>query len=303
MIKSMTGYGRGEYMDSDWKCTAEVKAVNHRYCDISIRMPPIMNPYEDRIKKMLSQDIRRGKVDVYIRIESFGNEPVKIDINAGAADAYMQALDKLVVRYTLSDQVTLAMLASYPDIFMVDKNVTDETRSRIWTVLEKAIGHACAQFNEMRCIEGKVLFSDISAKRDHIINRTEQIKTQLPIAAQEYEKRLKDRIKEVLAQLQEGSGSLPIEPDESRLLVELALYADRACIDEEITRLESHLAQLNYIMNEDDAVGRKLDFLVQELNREVNTIGSKTGDMVISKLVIDMKSDIEKIREQVQNVE
>ena len=303
MIRSMTGYGRSENMGLDWKCTVEVKAVNHRYCDISIRMPHSMNPYEDRIRKMLSKQVRRGKVDVHIRVESFGQEPVKIDINAGAADAYVKALHDLRDRYAISDQITLDTLTSYPDVFMVDKAITDETRSLIWSVLEKAVADACAQFNEMRRTEGNALLTDILAKRANITDLLEQIKARLPTAAQEYEKRLRERVKEVLAQLAEADSSISVEPDESRLLVELALYADRVCIDEEITRLESHLHQLDHIMAEDDAIGRKLDFLVQELNREVNTIGSKNGDITISKLVIDMKSETEKIREQVQNVE
>ena len=303
MIRSMTGYGRSENMGLDWKCTVEIKAVNHRYCDISIRMPHSMNPYEDRIRKMLSKEVRRGKVDVYIRVESFGQEPVKIEINAGVADAYMKVMNDLRDRYAIGDQVSLAMLTAYPDVFMVDKAVTDETRSLIWTVLEKAVMDACTQFNEMRRVEGNALLGDILAKRTHIIDLLEQVKARLPTAAQEYEKRLRERIKEVLAQLTEAENTVSVEPDESRLLAELALYADRVCVDEEITRLESHLIQLDQIMAEDDAIGRKLDFLVQEVNREINTIGSKTGDIEISKLVIDMKSETEKIREQVQNVE
>ncbi|MCL2421745.1 MAG: hypothetical protein FWD03_07805, partial [Defluviitaleaceae bacterium] len=213
MIKSMTGYGRSENMDANWKCTAEIKAVNHRYCDISIRMPSIMNPFEDRIKKMLSREIRRGKIDVYIRVESFGQEPAKIDINVGTADAYKQALDKLAARYAMPDQATLPMLAAYSDVFMVDKAVTDETRDRIWAVLEKAVNDARIQFNDMRLVEGQALFTDIMAKRTSIINLLGQIKNQLPTVTQEFEKRLRDRVSEVLEMLPGA------EPDESRLLV------------------------------------------------------------------------------------
>ena len=302
MIRSMTGYGRGESMGYDWKCTVEIKALNHRYCDISVRIPPMMNPFEDNIRKILAKEIHRGKLEVYIRIDSFGQQPVKIEINASMADAYMKALHKLLERYAVPDQATLAMLASYPDVFMVDKTVTDELRSRIWTVLERAVREALKQFNEMRKREGDALYTDVLLKRSRLQELLKDIKLRLPETVKEYEKRLRDRIAEVITHLPEGGRSLS-DTDENRLLVELALYADRVCIDEEITRLESHLQQLDHIMAEEDAVGRKLDFLVQELHREANTIGSKTSDTTISRLIIDMKSEIEKIREQVQNVE
>ena len=297
MIKSMTGYGQGESMGYDWKCTVEIKAVNHRYCDISIRIPPIMNSYEDRVRKILAQEIRRGKIDVYIRTESFGHELVKVDINVGMADAYMKALHKLTERYPLPDQTTLYLLSTFPEVFLVDKTVTDETRSRIWTVMERTVYAACAQLTEMRQLEGTALRMDILAKTTHLADLLKALKSQMPQVALDYEKRLRNRIDEVLSHVPEA------EVDESRLLGELALYADKSCVDEEVMRFESHLQQLGQIVAEKGAVGRKLDFLIQELQREINTIGSKTGDIVISKLVIDMKSEIEKIREQVQNVE
>jgi len=296
----MTGYGRGESMAFEWKCTVELKTVNHRYCDISIRIPPVMNPYEDRVRKILTREVQRGKLDVYIRVESFGQQPVKVEVNGGMADAYMKALHTMTKRYAVPDEPSLAMLASYPDVFMVDKTISDETRERIWSILEKALNEATEKLNEMRSAEGKALYADIMAKRMGLADLLRELKVRLPEAASDYEKRLQTRITEVLERL-----NLAEEPDEARLLIELAIYADRVCVDEELTRLDSHLTQLNLIMAEakKSAVGRKLDFLVQELNREVNTIGSKSGDMVISKLVIDMKSEIEKIREQVQNVE
>ena len=297
MIRSMTGYGRGESTGYDWRCMVELRSVNHRYSDISVRIPPIMNAYEDQVRKILAKETRRGKIDAYIRIDSYGQQPVKIDVNIGVADAYIRAMHKLLERYTVPDQATLALLATYPDVFMVDKTLTDEARDRIWTVLERTVLEASSQLNEMRTAEGKSLYADILVKRTRLADMLKGIKARLPEAAEDYERRLRKRLEEVLAQIPDA------EPDESRLLVELALYADRASIDEEVTRLESHLKQLDLILAEEDSIGRKLDFLVQELHREVNTIGSKTGDMVISKLVIDMKSEIEKIREQVQNVE
>ena len=302
MIRSMTGYGRGESTGFDWKCTVELKAVNHRYCDISVRIPSMMNPYEDQVRKILAKEIRRGKVDAYVRIESFGQYPVKIDVNISVADAYIKAMHKLLERYTVPDQATLALLATYPDVFVVDKTLTDETKNRVWTVLERTVQQAADQLNEMRLAEGKAMYVDILIKRTRITDMLKLVKAQLPEAAKEYEKRLRKRVEEVYAQLPPDrlpDGGI----DESRLMVELALYADRTCIDEEVTRLESHLSQLDGIVSEKEAIGRKLDFLIQEMHREVNTIGSKTSDIIISKLVIDMKSEIEKIREQVQNVE
>ena len=297
MIRSMTGYGRGECIRGDWKCYVEVKAVNHRFCDVSIRLPSMMNPYEDRIRKLIAKEVNRGKVDVYVRIDSLGQQPVNIDVNLAVADAYSEALNKLKARFTVPDQVTLEMLASRPDVFMVDKSVTDDQRNQVWSPLEEALNIAVSQFNEMRALEGKTLYGDMMARRLRMIDCLGKVKERIPIAALEYKKRLEERIADVLANMPDT------EPDESRMMLELALYADRICIDEEITRLESHLSQFDSILTESDTVGRKLDFLVQELHREVNTIGSKSGDIELSRFVIDMKSEIEKIREQVQNVE
>jgi len=257
----------------------------------------MMNPYEDRVRKMLAKDIRRGKVDVYIRLDSLGQHPIKMDVNFALVDAYFKALNKVLERYIVPDQVTLSMLTSNPDVFMTDNTVTDETKKQVWQVMEKAVAAAISQFNDMRMNEGYSMYEDIMEKCSHIKELLTEIKTRVPISAQDYKKRLTDRINEVFTQMPK------VELDESRLLMELAIYADKVNIDEELTRLDSHLEQFYHIMTEDDAVGRKLDFLVQELHREVNTIGSKTGDITTSKLVIDMKSEIEKIREQVQNVE
>jgi len=299
----MTGYGRGELMQADWRCIAEIKAVNHRYCDISIKMPSMMNPFEDSIRKMLSSDVHRGKVDVYIRVDSFGQTPAKIEVNMSVANSYIKALNKLVDNFDVSDKPTLAMLASNHDVFMVDKSVSDETRNAVWAVVESTLKEAVKQFTEMRHKEGQALSQDIFQKRDRILTLLADVKQRLPYLSEDYEKRLRARIEEMLKHLQDAS----IEsPDESRILMELAIYAERIAVDEEITRLESHLVQFDSIMSaekSDEPVGRKLDFLVQELNREVNTIGSKSNDVTMSKLVIEMKGEIEKIREQVQNVE
>ena len=303
MIRSMTGYGWSESSGYDYKCTAEIKAVNHRYCDVNIRMPAMMNPFEDQARKLLTEVLYRGKIDVYIRIESQNQESVKIDVNTVVADAYTRAVHELIERYSMPDRLTLDMLVKYPEVFKVDKSLTDEARQRIWTVLEKALFQALDQLKKMREAEGESLYTDIMAKRNCLADLLEGVKARGPEAVLEYEKRIRKRIEEVLAQIENDKQSAPVEADENRLMLELALYTERSCIDEEITRIESHLNQLGQIMQEGGPVGRKLDFLVQELHREVNTIGSKTGTIEISKLVIEMKSEIEKIREQVQNVE
>lgn len=297
MIRSMTGYGRGESTGYDWHCTVELKVVNHRYQDITVRMPPIMNSYEDQVRKILSKEIHRGKIDAYVRIESLGQQPVKVDVNFSVTDAYMKAIHKLLERYTVPDQATLSLLATYPEVFTVDKSLSEEAKTRIWVVLERTVKQACDQLGEMREEEGKVMCADMMMKCTNLSDMLKEVKARHPEAAVDFDKRLRKRIDEVLKEIPSA------EPDESRLLVELAMYAERANIDEEIIRLESHLKQLDKTMSTAGSVGRKLDFLVQEMHREVNTIGSKTGDLVISRLVIDMKSEIEKIREQVQNVE
>ena len=297
MINSMTGYGRSESTGYDWNCLVELKSVNHRYFDATIRIPSMMNSYEDQIRKILAKEVRRGKVDAYVKIESLGSYPVKIDVNISVTDAYIKAMHKLLERYTVPDQATLSLLATYPDVFTVDKSLSDESKSRLWTVLERAVGQACDQLNTMRLTEGTAIYADIMVKRTKLSDMLKQVCDRLPEAALEHKNRIQKRVDEVLAQLP-GSA-----PDEARMLMEMALYIDRTSIDEEITRLKSHLSQLDKIAAEKSPIGRKMDFLVQEMQREVNTIGSKTGDIEISTLVIDMKSEIEKIREQVQNVE
>ena len=297
MIKSMTGYGWGESTGYDWNCKVELKAVNNRYLDMSVRLPPIMNAYSEQVRKVLSEKLRRGKIDVYINIESLAQYPVKISVNTSVTDAYMKAIDELLKRYVVSDQASLSLLALYPDAFIVDKSLTDETKGCIWVILERAVKEACKNLTDMRLAEGKALYEDIMAKRTNIVDMLSDLKARLPEVAADFEKRIRKRVQETLVLLPDA------EPDESRLLTELALYIERSCIDEEIIRLESHITQLDKIVSESGSVGRKLDFLVQEMQREVNTIGSKTGDVVISRLVIDIKSEIEKIREQVQNVE
>jgi uncharacterized protein (TIGR00255 family) len=297
MPVSMTGFGRGECLKYDRRFKVEIKSVNHRYGDITIKLPRFLNSYEDKVKKRLARDIVRGKVDVWIHFESFSENDVSVQVNTSFADAYVRALNELCTRYGLPEGgVTLPVLAQNTEVLSIDKDMSPSNEAEIYETLLTAVENALTQFNAMRQAEGKALVADILDKRERIGQLLTGIKERAPFVAVEYAAKFTERINETL----KGSG---ITADEGRLLTEIALFTDRSCIDEEITRLESHLKQLAAMLNEKGAVGRKLDFLVQELNREANTIGSKANDAQLARLVVDLKSEVEKIREQVQNIE
>jgi uncharacterized protein (TIGR00255 family) len=294
----MTGYGRGECLSHDRRFKVEVKSVNHRYGDISIKLPRFLNPFEDAVRKRLAKDIQRGKADVFIHFETFTERDIRVTVNAAFADAYEHALRDLSSRYILPDGVTLSMLAAHPDIINVEKDSMDDaTRIELWDTLSTALEQALLRFNAMREAEGGALKRDLLEKREKIRALLSKIAERAPAVTEEYAARLRERVAETLAQV-------GLAPDEGRLLTEIAVFADRSCIDEEITRLGSHIGQMGEILAaEGETVGRKLDFLVQELNREANTIGSKSSDAALTKLVVELKSEVEKIREQVQNIE
>jgi len=302
MPKSMTGFGRGECIRYDRRFKVEIKAVNHRYSDITIKLPRFLNTFEDRIKKRLSQDISRGKVDIWVNFESFASKDVTVKINEAFADAYMEAMTALVDRYEWGNQVPLdtglQLLARNPDIITFEKfeAAAGEENTEFWETLSEALETALDQFNRMRETEGAALAHDINDKRIRILEIRTQLAARVPIAIEEHAAKLKDRLTEML----EKAGH---QPDEGRFLTEVAILADRSTIDEELIRLDSHLSQLATMLKEKNAVGRKLDFLIQEMNREANTIGSKSADPELSKLVVELKSEVEKIREQVQNIE
>lgn len=296
-MKSMTGYGRGDSILYDRKFTVEIKSVNHRYNDISIKLPRVLNAFEDKIKSRLASEISRGKTDVYIHLESFSAADIKISINKPLADAYADAVVQLRDRYSLQDDLALSLLAKFPDIINVEKLGNDEENmSQLWEALQYALSDAVTQFMSMRALEGAKLKEDILVKRETVLALAHKVKQRAPLVAKEYAERLKAKVEEAL-----GIGG--VNYDEIRLIQEITIFSDKSCIDEELTRLESHLAQLLEIVSEEDAVGKKLDFLVQEINREINTIGSKSNDIEITKTVVQMKSEVEKIREQVQNIE
>ena len=292
MIRSMTGYGRGENETEGRKFSVEIKSVNHRYNDISIRLPRSMNYLEDKIRKILMKKIMRGKTDVFINFESFSEDDVNIKVNEPLAAAYCQKLDFLSENYGLTCDNKLELVAKFPDIITVEKVQEDE--DVIWNALAPALEEALDNFVAMRTVEGEALKKDILKKADIIEGFVEKIRERAPLVAEDYRQRLTARLEELLADT-----SL----DEQRILTEVTIFADRACIDEEITRLISHISQLRVIFDKDEPIGRKLDFLVQEMNREANTIASKSNDITITQVTIELKSEIEKIREQIQNIE
>jgi len=300
----MTGFGRGECIRYDRRFKVEIKAVNHRYNDITIKLPRFLNPFEDRLRKRLSKDIARGKVDVWVNFDSYTKKDVSVKINEAFADAYMDAMKALSMRYRWGDVVSaepgLELLARNPDIITFDKFEaavgSDDTQIEMWETLNEAMEIALAQFNGMREAEGVALASDIGEKAARIKILLAKLTTRVPIVAEEHIAKLRERITDMLE-------SVGHQLDESRFITEVAILADRGTVDEELTRLDSHMSQLATMLTEPGAIGRKLDFLVQELNREANTIGSKSTDVELARLVVELKSEVEKIREQVQNIE
>ncbi len=294
-MRSMTGYGRGEASLNDRRFVVEIRAVNHRFNDITIKMPRIMLTYEDKIKKAVSKEILRGKTDVFVTFETFSAEDYRVCLNEALADNYVEALRSIKERYSTEDKLTMGLIARFPDIISVEKNVLDENgeNAQVLEGLMEAVKSALLSFVEMRIREGEHLKNDLEGKLDGIKLIVDKVKERAPLVGEEYRQRLTDKLKE----LEE------IKADEGRILTEVAIFADKACIDEELTRLYSHIKQFSSIIKEEGSIGRKLDFLVQEMNREVNTIGSKSNDLIITQCIVDLKSEVEKIREQVQNIE
>ena len=302
MLKSMTGFGRGECIRHDRRFKVELKSVNHRFSDFTIKVPRFLNPFEDRIRHRLAKDIVRGKVDVWVNFESFTQDDITIQVNDVYADAYMAALKVLSLRYGLGEVPinALELLAKTPDIIVSDRYEsalsTNTSKEEVWEGLSEALEIAIAQYTQMREKEGAALAKDIWEKHERSCALIAEIREQVPQALEEYAARLRDKINDIVAKM--GG-----KADDGRILTEVALMADKSDINEEMTRLESHLEQLASMMQEKGSIGRKMDFLVQELNREANTIGSKSADVTLTKSVVELKSLIEKIREQVQNIE
>lgn len=293
MIKSMTGFGRGEYCNEDYSCSVEIKTLNHRYNDIFIKMPKHIYFLEEKIKKVVKTSIGRGRVEIYINLEYLGERDVDIKTDVSLAKSYFNALDNLNKNLGIQDEITLAHILAEDDIIKIDKKELDE--EEIWTGLKEALNFALKETVNMRIQEGRELFKDIKSNLLIVKEKTKKIEERSPIVIEEYKEKLKERAEELL----KGEYEL----DEERLANEVVFFADKSNINEEVIRLYSHINQFFESLKEKEPVGRKLDFLIQEMNREVNTIGSKANDMEISKNVVEIKSELEKIREQIQNVE
>lgn len=292
MIRSMTGYGQGEAVWGEKKFTVEIRSVNHRYSDINIRIPRMMNSLEDNVRAFLKDKVSRGKIDVFISFESTSKDDYEILLNEPLIDAYIKELNKIKARSGVIDDISVSFIAKFPDIITVNKK--EEDKDTLWNLLEKALNEGFNAFIFMREKEGQKLKQDLLNKALNCEEYLSRIKERSSYVVKEYKIKLQKRLDEILP-----NHSF----DENRIAEEVALFADRCSIDEEIVRFESHIAQLREILNTEDVVGRKLDFLVQEMNREINTIGSKANDLTITRSVVELKSEIEKIREQIQNLE
>ena len=292
MIKSMTGYGKSEQTIDSLNVTVEIKSVNHRYFEFSARVPREYGFLEEKLKKYCNSLITRGKVECYVSVEDLEEREMEVNVNETLAAGYVKALKELSERFGLKDDISAVTLSRYPDVITLHKASEDE--ERIWNAVKTVAETAVSKFIEMRETEGSKLRGDILSRADYIIECVEFIEGRSPETVREYNEKLKQRMKELL-----GDAAV----DEQRLLNEPAIYADKIAVDEETVRLRSHISQLREFMNSSEAIGRKLDFLVQEINREANTIGSKAQDVDIAKKVIAIKAEVEKIREQVQNIE
>ena len=292
MVKSMTGYGRGEAVLNGRSITVEVRSVNNRYLDCSVKVPRLYIFAEDAIKSRVQGSISRGKVDVFVTLDNTQGEQEVISINQPVADSYYNALTTLRDRYELRDDISVSLLTRFQDVLLVEKSQEDveAVAQDICTVLDAAL----ADFTTMRQREGEKLAADIRSRAATITELLAKVEARSPQTVSEYRTKLETRMKDVLANTQ---------LDESRILTEAAIFADKVAVDEETVRLHSHLEQLDEMLNSGVPIGRKLDFLIQEFNREANTIGSKCSDLEIARHVVDIKAEIEKIREQVQNVE
>ena len=292
MIKSMTGYGRAAQPIAGMAVTVEIKSVNHRYFEFSSRTPRAYGFLDDKLKSFVQSMVSRGKVECNVQIESLEEAEVQVHLNASLAQGYLQAFSEMAVRFGLENDVRVSTLSRFSDIFSIHKTEADE--EKIWDAVRTVASQALERFVEMRIREGERLRADVLARAETILSHVAFIESRSPQTVREYNEKLLSRMQTVLESTQ---------IDEQRILLEAAIYADKVAVAEETVRLRSHIDQLREFFNAEEAVGRKLDFLVQEINREANTIGSKAQDVEIARRVIDVKAEVEKIREQIQNIE
>lgn len=292
MIKSMTGFGRCEIMEHDRKFTVELKSVNHRYLDVNIKMPRKFGFFESSIRTLLKEYIQRGKVDVFVSYEDYTEENLALKYNEDVAASYLKYLNQMAETFGLEKDIRVSTLSRYPEVFTMEEQSIDE--KELWAILEKALRGACSQFVDSRIAEGGRLAADLKEKLNTMLSYVDFIEERSPVILSEYKKRLTEKVSELLEDRQ---------IDESRILTEVTMFADKICVDEETVRLRSHVESARSALEEGGSIGRKLDFIAQEMNREANTILSKTTDLEISDVGINLKTDIEKVREQIQNIE
>lgn len=292
MVKSMTGFGRYEFNDEKCKCSVEIKSVNHRYLDLSVKMPKRLSFFETSVRSLLKDSIKRGKVDVFITFEELEEQSVTIRYNKAVAAKYMEYLEQIAEDFDLENDTRVSTLSRYPEVFDTDESEIDE--DAIWKVLKVTVKGATENFAESRLKEGENLKADLLSKLDEMLKTVDYITERSPIIIEEYQSRMRARIEELLSDTQ---------IDENRILTEVAIFADKSCVDEELVRLKSHIQATKDALEAGGEVGRKLDFIAQEMNREANTTLSKTTDLDIANAAIDLKTNIEKVREQIQNLE
>ena len=292
MLRSMTGFGRCELADENRKIIVEIKTVNHRYCDISVKMPKKLGFFDAAIRTVLKKYIQRGKVDVYITYEDYTENRSCLKYNKELAAEYLLALQQMSEQFGLENDIRVSTLSRYPEVFTLEEQSVDE--DELWHFLEEAVEGACRNLVETRTREGSQLGQDLIAKLDGMLDYVAVIEARSPVIIAEYRARLEAKVRDLL-----GDNAI----DDGRIAMETTLYADKLCVDEEIVRLKSHIGAMKAELTKGGGIGRKLDFIAQEMNREANTILSKANDLVITDEGINLKTDIEKVREQIQNIE
>jgi uncharacterized protein (TIGR00255 family) len=291
MLRSMTGFGYCEYTENEITFTVEIKTVNHRYTDIFLRMPKQLSAYEEKVRSIVNSRIQRGKIDIYINYDNKSPQVQEVLLDEKLAKAYFDVLKKLTEELDLRDDISATSLARFPDILKVEKQENDESTG---VILEKAVNLAIDELIKMRTREGEKLKDSFMCNLSTIEAYTEKIRGKAPLVVKEYKEKLENRLSELidLSRL-----------DPARIAAEVALFADKCSIDEELVRLNSHVMQMRDMIENGSPVGKKADFLIQEMNREINTIGSKASDLEITRNVVELKSEVEKLREQIQNIE
>ncbi len=292
MVKSMTGYGRAVETHNGREFTVELRSVNNRYLDCSVRLPRMLTFAEESVKQAVKASVSRGKVDVFISLTSEGGEEAQITLNRSVLEGYLNAMKQMVAEYGITDDISVTAVSRLPEVLTIEKPKVDE--EQLAADLMVVVNNALTNYNAMRATEGEALSADLRSRSNTILNLVSQVEQGNAQTVTDYRARLEAKLREVL----ENTAI-----DESRILTEAAIFADKVAVDEETVRLRSHLQQMNDMLDNGGAIGRKLDFLLQEMNREANTIGSKCTDVRLARIVVDIKAELEKIREQTQNIE